>query len=581
MRTTLLHTLALALLLASCAGSSPPPVGPAPTPRPTQVTLVALSDFHGALEGHRLTTASGETTTLGGAALIATYVEILRATAQGPVLLFDGGDLFQGTLVSNSRQGLPVVTFYNHLGMHAAALGNHEFDFGPESPERTIALLPEDDPHGALRVLLREATFPLLAANVFLTGTEERPDWVQPSVLLDIDGFLVGVVGAATPSTAETTIPANVRMLDFPDPAPWVAREAAALRAAGAELVVLVAHMGAGCRDFSDPDDLSSCRDHELFALLNALPPGTLDAAIGGHTHQGVAHRVNGVPTLQPFSNGRFLGVAHLDLASGTSQLLPPQRLCAHVLPPDAPGAGDCDPRQVEAHEGPLTPATFLGRPVRPDPATEALLAPDLQRVAALRDQALGVHVAEEFPRQYREESAMGNWVADMMHTLLPEVDVALTNAGGVRQNLMPGPLTYGALFEVLPFDNRLVTAEVSGAELRRIVTHGISGQRSALLFSNLSLRAEGCDVVELLVGGQPVRDDQTYRILLNDYLGTGGSGFDTLGLDLDSFETRWDLPTVRDMIADALRAQGGELRPLDYFDPSTPRQARTGTCAP
>lgn len=585
---TRLSQLAFVLALvwmAACAAPQTeeqtlPPSVPAAVP---PITIVAISDFHGALEAYTEVDGAGDAWTHGGAALMSAYVEAIRAQAPGPVLVLDGGDMFQGTLVSNSRQGMPVVTFYNALGVSAAALGNHEFDFGPSSPERTVPLEPEDDPHGALRDIIAAAEFPILAANVFSEEDGSRPDWAVPSAMIEADGLRIGIVGAATPSTPQTTIPVNVEGLRFDDPGASVAAEAQRLRDAGADAVILVAHMGAGCRDFSDPDDLSSCRDHELFALLEGLSEGTLLAAVGGHTHQGVAHRVAGVVALQAFAQGRSIAWAEIPLDGGEAVIHRPVRLCGQVLPEGAPGAGGCDPRQVEAWDGGLEVPTFLGREIVADPRIEALLAPEFERVAALRDELLGLHIEEEITRAYREESAMGNWVVDRMHEAFvahEPVDVVVVNAGGVRENFQPGQLTYGGLFSVIPFDNRFAVVELSGEELQRVVHHGVTSGRSALLYAGLRYQSEGCEVVSIEVGGAPLDPAGTYRLVTNDYLGSGGSGFNTLGIEMDRFETRWDLPAVRDAIASLLRDGSRTLRSADVFDVEARRLDQRGACA-
>lgn len=580
-------------VLAACAAPQPEPPSPlssegspAHAERPPAVlTIIAISDFHGGLEPAVELSASGAEVEIGGAALMAAYIDAIRAQAEGPVLILDGGDMFQGTLVSNSRQGMPVVEFYNHIGVAAAALGNHEFDFGPAAPERAVALEPEDDPRGALREIIAAADYPILAANVFLEGrSPERPDWLQPSVILEADGLRIGVVGVATPSTPATTIPLNVVGLEFDQPQGWVQSEAERLLAEGADHVIMIGHIGAGCRDFSDPYDLSSCRDHELFEVLEGLPEGLLLAAVGGHTHQGVAHIVGGVPALQAFAQGRSIAWAELPLDGQEPRIHPPMRLCGQVLPEGADGAGSCAPNQLSEWDGELEPAHFLGREIAPDEAVAQLLEPELERVAGIRDESLGLEITETIRRAYREESALGNWIADMMLAAFQsfeEADVAVINAGGIRQELQAGMLSYGALFGVIPFDNRFASIELSGEELARIVRHGVVSPSSALLYSGLSFSAEGCALVSVEVGGEPLDESKTYRLITNDYLGAGGSGFNSLGIEMGRFSTRWELPPVRDAIADVLRGGGGALSEADVFDPQAPRQRYEGACDP
>src|SRR5262245_58021783 len=126
---------------------------------PRMLTVVGTSDLHGHLEGDG---------NAGGVALLGGYLSVLR---QRPaVVLLDAGDMFQGTLVSNLGEGAPVVRAMNALGYRAAAIGNHEFDYGPVG-EASVARNPGEDPRGALKARAREARFPLLAANVIEEST--------------------------------------------------------------------------------------------------------------------------------------------------------------------------------------------------------------------------------------------------------------------------------------------------------------------------------------------------------------------------------------------------------------------------
>jgi 5'-nucleotidase len=586
--TFALGTLSAAgLLISGCAG---PSAGQAPgetapaleasgalAERPRTLTVIAISDFHGALEPQELRTQDGEVVIQGGAALLAAYIERIRAQSEGPVLILDGGDLFQGTLASNLALGAPVIQFYNHLGVAAAAVGNHEFDFGPETTARTIAIEPGDHPQGALTARAAEAAFPLLAINM-LDEEGQIPAWSGASHIVEVEGLRIGIIGAATEDTAATTITANVAGLTFPFAGELVAAEAERLRTAEqVDVVLLTAHAGSGCTRFDDPDDLSSCRPGELLRLLEASEEGTIAVAVGGHTHMGVAHRYRGTVMLQSFSQGRALTWATIDLTTPGLPATPhgPVEVCGSTVEGDR--GPTCNPRAVSNLSAPVSPAQFLGSVIIPDPATEALLADDFASVASLRSRDLGVSIDGPIPLSYREESALGNLVADAMRMRFPEADAAVTNGGGVRAELADGRLTYGALFGVLPFDTRFVVLEIDGATLRRIVEHGITSGRSALLWSGLTLEVRDCDVTSITVGTEPLDDARTYTIVLNDYLAGGGSGFDTL--DLPEMIIRWDIEPVRDAIAESLGRLPSPLRAMDFLDPSSPRQVRIGSC--
>src|SRR6476660_1574732 len=161
------------------------------------ISLVATSDVHGAVlpRGDR-----------GGLALLGGYVGNLRAARArdgGGVLLVDSGDMFQGTLESNLNEGVAVVNAYNALGYAAAAIGNHEFDYGPAGPDETPRT-PSEDPRGALKARAAQARFPFLAANTVDTATGQPVMWpnVKPSTMVTVRGVRVGLIGVTTIDTA-------------------------------------------------------------------------------------------------------------------------------------------------------------------------------------------------------------------------------------------------------------------------------------------------------------------------------------------------------------------------------------------
>src|SRR6185295_4252523 len=227
---------ALTLVAASCARGSTPAAGGQST---LTISLVGTSDLHGGVlsEGGR-----------GGLALLDGYVRNLRAARQadgGGVLLVDAGDLFQGTLESNLNEGQTVVSAYNAIGYAPAAIGNHEFDYGPIGPAATPAT-PQDDPRGALKARAAEARFPFLAANIIDQSTRRPVDWpnVRPSAIVEVAGVRIGIVGLTTLRTLGATMAANTVGLEIAPLASTLATEAAALRASGATIVVAAAHAG-------------------------------------------------------------------------------------------------------------------------------------------------------------------------------------------------------------------------------------------------------------------------------------------------------------------------------------------------
>src|SRR5262249_7641061 len=179
---------------------------------------------------------------------------------------------------------------------------------------------------------------------------------------------------------------------------------------------------------------------------------GRVDALFGGHTHQGVTAVVAGIPLVQAYDNAR--AYAQLDLEVD-DQGLPTGHFVAHA---PAPVAAD----------------------VTPDARVAAAVAPSLAEVAQLRVRPLGVTLAEPLRRAYRAGSPLGTFVAGVIRGATGP-DVALTNGGGLRADLPSGELTYGALFEALPFDNRLATLTLTGGELRELMRRNLGHDKGIL----------------------------------------------------------------------------------------------------
>lgn len=576
----------VALVAAGCA-TSPRPVVPS---EPVRLTLVGTNDFHGWLMPHPTSLKGGLTVEEGGAAVFAGYVARLRADNPGGVLLVDAGDLFQGTLASNLTEGASVLDVYNQLGYAAVALGNHEFDYGPVGPKAVPG--PGEDAFGALTARIHQAHFPFLAANVRDASTGRPPSWLgnDGTLLVTLKGVKVGLVGLTTPSTARIANPALVPGLRFEPMAPVLLEAAQRLRAQGAEVVVGLTHAGGKCADLSNPRDTSSCdrSDGEIYGLVESLPPGTLDAVFAGHTHQPMGHFFGTVPVLSTSGQGRSFGVVELFVDPTSHKVLSDRTRIQAAVPVCAQvdeATGSCDVRKLKelGSAAKLVPATFLGGPVVPDAQVAALVAPALARVEEEQRRPLGITTSASLGRDYENESALGDVLTDALREM-EGADAALLNSGGLRANLRAGALTYGDLYEVLPFDNTVAVVTVTGEELRRLLGAAYGAGSSMFQQSGLKVVLERCvgpqrlrDVT--LAGGAPLEPQRSYRVVMPDFLARGAAGLGTVlsqlppeRIDLGAGRER----TLRDAIADWWKKRGAPLSPpatgrISYVESGAP----------
>jgi 2',3'-cyclic-nucleotide 2'-phosphodiesterase (5'-nucleotidase family) len=562
------------LLAAGCAPAvAPPPTAAPVSAAPLTVSIVGTNDLHGGVVAR-----NGR----GGLALLGGYVKNLRAARArdgGAVLLIDAGDMFQGTLESNIGEGAAVVAAYNVLGYAAAAIGNHEFDFGPVGKAATPRG-PGDDPRGALRARAAEARFPFLAANLIESASGATPGWtnVRPTTLVDVAGIKVGIIGVMTLRALTATIAGNVGGLSVAPLVDTIRTHATALRAQGADLVIVTAHAGGRCTALDRPDDLSSCDPgSEILDVARTLPRGLVDVIVAGHTHAAMAHQVEGIAITEAWSNGRAFGRVDLSIDRRTRTVVgrrsfPPRDLCER----EDPATKACGPRSDAA----LVAPEYEGAPVEPDAAVEQVLAPALEEVRALKAQPIGV-VLETPIRRLLPTSPLGNLVTAAYLAAVPGADVAVNNSGGgLRADLPAGPLTYGSVFEVMPFDNLLVSLRITGRQLREVFSASITQGRRGLGFAGIRVEAR-CEAGALAVtmtrpSGAVIADGDAVLLVTSDFLATGGDGMLAPIMPAGGFPVNADAPLVRDALIEYLRRPGTPVREAQLLD-ATPRLSVSG----
>ena len=537
--------LSLSLALAACV------VAPG---QPDEITLsiVGTNDVHGAIAA---------TDEAGGLVAVSAFVDALRrarAADGGAVLLIDAGDMWQGTLESNLVEGSAVVEAYNAMDVTAAAIGNHEFDFGPEGPN-AIPLEEGQDPRGNLKQRAREAAFPLLAANLIDDTTGEPVAWdnVRPSILIEAAGIKVGIVGVMTSNALETTIAANTSNLSIAPLAETIAAQARQLRNDGATLIIVAAHAGGKCADFSDRLDLSSCdMSAEIMQVANRLEPGLVDYIIGGHNHNPIAHIVNGTPITSNYANTFSFGRVDFQIDTGTGRVV-----SRRVFAPQ--------PTKVDAQ------TTYEGYPLVANADVEAVALRAKARAEALKEESLGVTLTGPFNLVPDIESAIGNLMTEAMLASF-DADVAIHNVfGGIRSNLPPGELTYGEVFEMFPFDNIVTIHEVSGLELREVIARtvhvrrkpGFAGMRVFVSCQNGRMHID-----MRLNDGRSISDDDRVRVVANDFLAFGGDDILTPAFRGEDFELRYDMPLAREALVSWFRAGPDTLAPEDFRSHDAPK---------
>jgi 5'-nucleotidase / UDP-sugar diphosphatase len=413
----------------------------------------------------------------GGIAKIAAVRNQAESEFGDPILFTYGGDMISPSLMSSFDQGAHMVDLFSKIGLQYAALGNHEFDFGPE----------------VLLQRISEAQFTILATNVRLNG-EPLPGTVD-TAMVEMGPLKIGLFGMTTPDTVEISSPGpDIEFLDLVETA---TATATALKEQGAHIVIALTH-----------DDMD-----EDMAALAAAP---VDFILGGHNHEVQAF-YNGVSGfIESASQGDYVTVVDL----------------AVTLTPEEDGTTSVSfVPEVE----------FISTiDVEEDPEAAAAVKVYTDQLDAELNIEIGTTETALDSRRATVrgmEAAIGNLIADAIRAATG-ADVAITNGGGIRADRTYDAgtvLTRRDILSELPFGNVTVLLEVDGASIREALENGVSRiedgagrfpQVSGLSFAFDPAAPAGSRVSEVMVGEEPLFDATIYTVATNDYMAGGGDGF-------------------------------------------------------
>ncbi len=467
-----------------------PALRPAQAQATTRMALLHLNDFHSRHESITVTSAAcrpqlpgGGETCFGGSARMATAITEAREAARAEgraALLLEAGDAFLGTLFFSHHEGQAEAQVQRAWGVQGFALGNHEFDLGPEVLARYIAAVP----------------FPVLSANLDATAEPALAGKIRPTIAFRREAMRVVVVGLTTPDTPGVSSPGpNLR---FTDPLEATNRAVWEARREGPAMVVLLSHLG-----------LSA--DRQLAAEVAGV-----DVILGGHSHTLVAPPVvvegpdRPVLIAQAGAHGRFLGRLNLDLGADgrvahSAQLM--RELTADIA----------EDRAV---------AALVAQLAAPLEAIRRRIVARLP--AALSHASCGAAPCE-----------IGTLVAEAMRAAV-DAEIGWQNGGGVRSGLPEGEVTLGDVLSALPFGNTTARLMLRGNALLTALENGVgrlpapSGrfpQLAGMRFTADATRPVGHRIVSAEVqrgdgGWAPLDPARAYSVAMNNFLRRGGDGY-------------------------------------------------------
>lgn len=349
-------------------------------------------------------------------------------------------------------------------------------------------------------------------------------------------------------------------------------RESNFLRSQGADIILLLSHVGLQCNKgdinelrnlelhFPSSSEQTNCSsDGELMVFLHSLPNGIVDAVIGGHTHEIVHHFINGTPVVIGESQARYFNVIYLPWDKKNKQLMRdkviiegPVPVCERI-PENERTCFTKFMKNNMTDDIKLEKFKFHGKFIEEDQKLVKDLDEYIQKGLEYKKSTLA-RIENPMFNSRDEESPLGDYVCDVLINYTKS-EICIFNKGGIRINWEKGPLTYYTLFQTFPFNNFVTTFELNGEELIKVMRILQRGKKG--FYHTSGLRQEVClnphslnDVK--LINGKEIDLQRNYKIVSNDFLVEGGDDFRDIKGDFQ-LKCVVKLGNLRDVIGDDL----------------------------
>jgi 5'-nucleotidase / UDP-sugar diphosphatase len=501
---------------SAAALNDPPSPGYGAASDTVQISILHTTDLH----GHILPTIDYQgNADLGGLARCVTQIRRWRRQNRNSILI-DIGDVYQGTDVSLRTNGALMIDLFNHLKYDAWIVGNHEFDWGVEPFMNALA----------------RSNMPVLAANMSMEGkpsSEILPKpfaKIQPSILKEMDGIKIAIIGLTTPGMPFWFRPEFIRGFDFEYSVEPVRRAITKAKSDGADAIVLAGHMGLKPR--TGGDDFAN----NVFALTAEF--SGVAAFIAGHTHQTIPTRLtNGVLLTQADHFGIHVG--RLDLIF--------DRVSKKLLHRDA----RCE---------------LMNSRVPIDHVVVSRAKPHLDESVSVLAQPIGtlaetLHVRGRPGEPSDVEALIGAAILEALRERGTTVDGAMHGVFDEKNNFVAGPKTISDIWRLIPFENYLVTAELTPEEIKTVMEE-VYASREPRNLLGFEIETEGVGYERRiaairLADGRTLERDRRYSIAFNTFDSrSGGHRFMKLRALLETPATHCTFHPVqtRDAMIDYFR---------------------------
>ncbi len=517
--------LAVAALLVPAAGTqaAKPPTTP---PGDVDVQLLAINDFHGNLQPPSGSSGFVGTTLAGGVEYLATQIKTLEATNPDRTLEISAGDnIGASPLISAAFHDEPTIEALNALGLDISAVGNHEFDEGVDELLRIQngGCHPVDGCQDGDDYL--GADFQFLAANVVYKDSGKP---IFPAYKIrSLAGAKIGFIGLTLEGTPQIVSANGIQTVNFLDEAETINKATQELKAKGVHTIVVLLHEGGVQSVGLNTTSINTC-----VGMSGAVVPivaqldDEVDMVVSGHTHQAYNcllpnAAARSIPVTSASSFGRLVTDIDMTINRASDQ-----------------------PTQISVNN------VVVVRTVAKDPAETALIDKYQTAIAPIANAVVG-SITADITRTNNPagESALGDVIGDAQkaYTQSAGSQFAFMNPGGIRADLTysqisggeaPGQVTYGEAFTVQPFNNLVVTQDLTGAQIKGTLEQSFIGclgrtQATVILqvssqihYSYDTSRACGDRITAITVNGSPIVDGTTYKVAMNNFLADGGDSF-------------------------------------------------------
>ncbi len=446
------------------------------------VYVLEFNDFHGMLYRNTI----DDKAVPGALYFINTILKEKQKFGLDKVVVVCDGDNYQGTIVSYETKGLPDNEMFKAVGVKVSAVGNHDFDWG----------------QGNFIKWQKDGGFTYLAANIVDIKTQKCPDWCKPYEIVTVDGVKIAFIGLATLDTITTTSAKNLDGLKITDP--WTAAQSwidylkeGKDPQGKPDVIVALTHIPSS-------QDADGKINGEEINLLITKTKG-LDAVLSGHSHLTVSGTIDNIPVVQAQCYGEKFGVLKIDIDDQTGKLVSIQSEVNDVAT-----IGEILPE----NDGAKMLAKYDG-------------------IEKKYSRVLGT--TPGVPYDPQTLSPLGVYMTKLMAEATNS-QIAIVNPFGIRGGLDKGNITVGDMFRISPFNNTLVSMKLTGAQVKKVMEYGLSGKVGCIQFYGLDIGIDsskpvGQRIISMtLTDGKAVEMDKIYTLSTNDFMSTGGDGYDFSG---------------------------------------------------